>query len=202
MRRAATIALFALLSGCGPSGEKPPATAQESPVSAERYIEAPPTKNTYYVKVEATDELSAPGGGRVVNQIYRGQRLEITDRRNGYARVNSLDALEAAWVKASSLSRDKPAQPDQPSLTPAQSDTRINIGNAGEMGLKASDVVALREAGAALIANGTCSSITDGDASFDHPNLFYVNCEGELFNRFFRLKAGKPAFCGQNPDGC
>jgi hypothetical protein len=83
---------------------EPPAPAQASAAD----VETPLGPNTYYVSVDVTDERTAAGGGVVENSIYRGQRVEVTDRSGDWVRVTGLQ-YTPRWVRASHLSRERPA---------------------------------------------------------------------------------------------
>jgi hypothetical protein len=169
-------------------------------VAPAEVAEAPLGPNTYFVVVDVTDERTAPGGGEVENRIYRGQRVEVTDRQGEWARVTGLQ-YTPRWVRASHLSREHPGTLPQPDLAPDLNDPRIRIGTVGEYGLTEADVRALRTAGARLLASGECGVIEDGAPSSSYAGVYYVNC-GENFNRFFRFSDGEPHFCGHHGGAC
>lgn len=72
-----------------PPTTAPARTEQTTTSSTSTLVERPRTPNTRYVNVAMTEERSSPGGP-VENRIYRGQRVEITDRDGEWARVTEL----------------------------------------------------------------------------------------------------------------
>ncbi len=83
---------------------------------------------TYYVNANSLNQRGTPGGD-VVSKVTRGQALEVTEVRDGWARVRK-DGGASRWVSFEYLSREKPATLPQnrtlapapviPALTPAQ----------------------------------------------------------------------------------
>lgn len=179
-----------------------PTAAPEAPEARSSELPAPPTDtpNTRYVSVAMTEERSSPGGA-VVNRIYRGQRLEVTDRQGGWVRVTGLQ-YDPRWVRASDLSRERPEPLDQPTLASELMDERIQgIPGVGEEGHDEADVRALRIAAARLLASGQCETIEMGNKSVNRAGFYWLNC-GEDTNRFFTMRNGEPRFCGRNGDSC
>jgi len=169
---------------------RPPAATQERPSGP----------NTYYVSVGMTEERSSPGGA-VVNRIYRGQRVEVTDRQGGWVRVTEL-RYDPRWVRAADLSRERPEPMPQPALAPNLDDPRIQgIPAVGEEGHTQGDVIALRTGAASLLESGQCRAIEIGSRSVNREGVYWVNC-GESSNRFFRMVDGRPRFCGRSADAC
>lgn len=162
--------------------------------------ERPLGPNTYFVSVGMTEERSSPNGP-VVNRIYRGQRLEVTDRDGAWVRVTEL-RYDPRWVRASDLSRERPQELPQPELPPNLNDERIQgIPAVGEDGHTEADVRALRMGAASLLASGQCRSIEIGSESVNQQGLYWVNC-GENSNRFFKIVDGEPQFCGRSAAAC
>lgn len=171
-----------------------------APTPAATPTERPVGPNTYFVSVGMTEERSSPNGP-VVNRIYRGQRVEVTDRREGWMRVTEL-RFDPGWVRASDLSRQRPEALTQPDLSPDLNDERIQgIPAVGEDGHTEADVRALRTGAASLLASGQCRSIEIGSESVNQQGLYWVNC-GENANRFFRIVDGEPQFCGRSAGAC
>ncbi|MDZ4693421.1 MAG: hypothetical protein SH849_19095 [Terricaulis sp.] len=177
-----------------------PDTPADAPTPA-TVADAPLGPNTYFVNVEMTEERTEPGGGVVDNRIYRGQRLEVTDRSGAWVRVTGLE-YEPRWVRASHLSREQPAPLPQPDLAPGLMDARIQgIPAVGEDGNDEADVRALRTAAAQLLASGQCRRIEYGDRSANHRGVYFINC-GENSNRFFTMRDDEPRFCGRSASSC
>lgn len=163
--------------------------------------ETPSSSNVFYVIVEVTDERTTPGGGVVENRIYRGQLVEVTDRRGEWVRVTGLQ-YSPRWVRASHLSRERPAPRPQPQLATDLIDARIQgIPAVGEEGHREADVRALRTGAAHLLASGQCRRIEIGGKSVNREGVYWVNC-GEDQNRFFTIRNGEPHFCGRNASSC
>jgi hypothetical protein len=178
-----------------------PGTPAPAQTSRAEVAETPLGPNTYFVSVEVTDERTAPGGGVVENRIYRGQRVEVTDRQGEWVRVTGLQ-YTPRWVLASHLSRQRPAPLPQPELAPDLMDARIQgIPGVGEDGHSEADVTALRTAAAQLLASGQCRAIEIGSKSVNRAGVYWVNC-GEDQNRFFTMRSGGPRFCGRSASSC
>jgi hypothetical protein len=173
---------------------------EPTPTPAAASTERPLGPNTYFVSVDMTEERSSPNGP-VVNRIYRGQRLEVTDRDGAWVRVTEL-RYDPRWVRTSDLSRERPQELPQPDLPPNLNDERIQgIPAVGEDGHTEDDVRALRMAAALLLASGECRSIEIGSESVNQQGLYWVNC-GENSNRFFKMVDGEPRLCGRSAAAC
>ncbi|ATE62754.1 SH3 domain-containing protein [Thauera sinica] len=147
---------------------------------------------TYYVKEAALEERLAPSAsGSVTNRIYRRQKVEVFEIKDGWARVSKYydGAVEgkasqvARWVLASGLSSTQPAELPQPSI---QSDPRIAkdaIPKVGQHGLTEQDVQILHKGALRFLNSGKCSRVEYGDKSTSKANTYYVNCGGP--NLFF-----------------
>lgn len=183
-----------------PDTATPNTAGAPEPVRVAEPTPLPDTPNTRYVNVAMTEERSSPGGA-VVNRIYRGQRLEVTDREGAWVRVTEL-RYDPRWVRASDLSRERPAPLEQPALAPDLMDPRIQgIPGVGEEGHNEADVRALRMASAQLLASEQCRQVEMGNRSVNRSGVYWVNC-GENSNRFFTMRDGEPHFCGRNADAC
>ncbi|MBI1188787.1 MAG: hypothetical protein GC206_15890 [Alphaproteobacteria bacterium] len=180
---------------------EPPATPAPPQTRPAEVAETPLGPNTYFVNVEVTDERTAPGGGVVENRIYRGQSVEVTDRQGEWFRVTGLQ-YTPRWVRASHLSRERPAPLPQLTLAPDLMDSRIQgIPGVGEDGHSEADVTALRTGAAHLLASGQCRAIEIGSKSVNRAGVYWVNC-GEGQNRFFTMGGGEPQFCGRSASSC
>lgn len=147
---------------------------------------------TYYVKEVALEERLAPSAnGSITNRIYRKQKVEVFEIKDGWARVSKYydGAVEgntsqvARWVLASGLSSSQPAELPQP---PIQSDSRIAkdaIPKVGQQGLNEQDVRILYKGALKFLNSGKCSRVEYGDKSTSKANTYFVNCGGP--NLFF-----------------
>lgn len=146
----------------------------------------------YYVKEVALEERLAPSAsGSVTNRIYRRQKVEVLEVKDGWARVSKYydRAVEgksgqvARWVLASGLSSSQPAELPQPST---QSDSRIAkdaFPKVGQHGLNEQDIQILYKGALKFLSAGKCSRVEYGDKSTSKADTYYVNCGGP--NLFF-----------------
>jgi hypothetical protein len=146
----------------------------------------------YFVREAPLDERLAPSTtAPVTNRIYRRQKVDVFEVKDGWARVSKFydGSVEgqigrvARWVPAAGLSATKPAEMIQPSLP---SDARIDkdaFPKVGESGLTEQDVRLLHRGAIKLLNSGKCSRVEYGDKSTSKPNTYYVNCGG--LNIFF-----------------
>jgi hypothetical protein len=140
---------------------------------------------SYYVAVPVLEERTAPEGP-VVNRIYRGQRVDVTQVRAGWARVTDLQ-YDARWVRAASLSTKRPPDLPQKPVPASLRDPRIEkdaIPKAGEGGLTQRDVDVLWKGAAYMLRTGRCSKVTLAHKSVSRPGTYYVSCGGSQ-NVFF-----------------
>jgi hypothetical protein len=157
--------------------------------------------DTAYVIADTLNERLCP---RIdcpsTNKIYRGQKLEIFERVDGWARVSEYydsarervefpeinTATVARWVAEQYLSPSPPPPVGQPAFDEQLNDPRIQgIPSVGEYALKKQDVLLLRKYSLQLIMSGECRGIEYGDKSVNKPNQYYVVCVGEDRSRFF-----------------
>ena len=154
-----------------------------------------------YVASDVLNERLCPGTDcPSTNKVYRGQKLEVFERKDGWARVSKYydstrERIEfpqvtsptvARWVAEQYLSADAPEPLPQPVGDAFPADPRIQgIPAVGEYGLKERDVSMLRRYAAQLIASGECSGVEYGDRSVSKAGVYYVQCAGEQENRFF-----------------
>ena len=146
----------------------------------------------YYVKEAALEERLAPSAsGSVTNRIYRRQKVEVFEVKDGWARVSKYydgtvegkSGQVARWVLASGLSSLQPAELPQPA---APSDPRIAkdaLPKVGEHGLNEQDIQILYKGALKVLNSGKCSRVEYGDKSTSKANTYYVNCGGP--NLFF-----------------
>ena len=131
-----------------------------------------------YVQVEVANVRAGPSTDySVENRIYVGQKVEIHERQNGWARITA-PQYSPRWISESLLGASKPDTAEG-FVLPAE--LRRNdlsalsdkpIGN-----LSGADVVALRRFAAHLIDSGQCRTIEDGDESVNRPGQLFVFCE-------------------------
>jgi hypothetical protein len=140
---------------------------------------------THFVTVPVLEERSTPNGP-VVNRIYQGQKVDVTDLRAGWARVTGR-RYEARWVRASALSVNRPKEPAQRGQPADVKDPRIAkdaIPRVGEGGLTQRDVDLLWRGAAHMLKTKRCSEIAYAGKSTSRPGMYYVNCGGPR-NIFF-----------------
>ena len=147
---------------------------------------------SYYVTAPALNERLAPSkNAKVTNKIYRQQRVDVMELRDGWARVSSyyngqvegVPGKAARWVAAAYLSKQRPADRPQPKLG---KDPRIQgIPKVGEYGLTKTDVLVLHRGAKHFLKTGRCDHIEYGDKSTSKHNTYYVNCGGSR-NLFFK----------------
>ena len=119
-------------------------------------------------------------GGEVVNQFYRGQRVEITATEGEWSRVSGLE-FDPRWMLTSELSRERPADLEQPPLAAELDDPRmVGIPKVGEYGHTEADVLALRMAASELLRSGQCSTIEDANKSVNVSGVYYVKTAPSL----------------------
>jgi hypothetical protein len=146
---------------------------------------------TYYVSAPKTNEHLGPSAATIVtNTIYRQQRVDVFEVRDGWARVSKFydGAVEgvsgrvARWVLAEHLDRKSPADLPQPKLG---NDPRIQgLPKVGENGLTERDVRVLYSGARHFLKTGKCSRVEFGDKSLGRENTYYINCGGPQ-NLFF-----------------
>ncbi len=147
---------------------------------------------TYYVKENVLEERLAPNAeGKVTNRIYVGQKVEVFEEKNGWARVSkfydgvaeSKRGQVARWVLASGLSSSQPAEPPQTLLSPDPRIAKDAFPKVGQSGLTEQDVQLLNKGALKYLNSGKCARVEYGDKSTSKANTYYVNCGGS--NMFF-----------------
>lgn len=153
-----------------------------------------------YVSSTSVDERLCPSAScSSTNKIYRQQKVEVFELKDGWARVSRYydGVVEGAgiakqvvrWVPTKDLSLTRPPDIAQPKLKTAEDDPRISyLPKVGDSGLSAADVSLLRRYAVTLLKSGVCAEIDDGDKSVSKPGTYYVHCKGEMANRFFRAE--------------
>lgn len=147
---------------------------------------------SYFVTASTLNVRLAPNAnGKVTNRLYRQNRVDVLELRNGWARISKyydgrvegLSRKVARWVAANHLSSRRPADLAQPELS---TDPRITgIPKVGQGGLTKRDVVILHRGAKHFIESGRCGRVEYADKSVSKPNTYYVNCGGPR-NHFFK----------------
>jgi hypothetical protein len=150
------------------------------------------TQGSHYVTADKLNvRLSPNAEGTITNKIYRQQKVDVKEVRNGWARISDyyngvaegVEGMVARWVSAQHLSLETPSDMPQPEL-PA--DPRIKeLPRVGEYGATERDVEILYAAATHYLNIGRCQKIMFGDKSVDKPDTYYLNC-GEAQNLFFK----------------
>ncbi|MFN0263827.1 SH3 domain-containing protein [Tepidamorphus sp. 3E244] len=157
----------------------------------------------YYVTANSLNVRLCPATScPATNKLYRGQKVELFQSRDGWARISefydaSVEKAEfpeiqedkvARWVSAEFLSRNKPTNPEPAALSPEIMDPRIKyVPGVGDYGLTKREVVAMRRFALKLLKDGSCTAIVNADKSVGKAGQYYVQCEGENRSRYFRL---------------
>jgi hypothetical protein len=162
-------------------------------VSALVLMGAADAPGVYYVTVGQTDERLAPSpSSQSTNRIYRQQKVDVFEVRDGWARVSkyydgSVEGVSgevARWVLAVHLGKQRPADLPQPKVDRDPRIAESAIGKVGEDGLTEQDVRILYRGAQHFLDTGRCSRVEMADKSVSKPNTYYVNC-GEPQNIFF-----------------
>lgn len=147
----------------------------------------------YFVKDATVHERLAPApSGKSTNKIYVGQKVEVFEVSNGWARVSqyydgSVEGQKgqvARWVPAKSLSMTKPAPLPQKAQKDDPRIMKDAIPAVGQGGLTQKDVDILYRGARKFLSSGQCKHIEYADKSTSRPNTYYVNCGGPS-NLFF-----------------
>lgn len=149
---------------------------------------------TYYVTESVLEERLAPSStGSVTNRIYRRQKVEVFELKDGWARVSKYydgsvegkNGQVARWVSASGLSVSQPNELAQPKVPTDPRIAKDAIPKVGEGGLTEQDVQTLYKGALKFLNSGKCSRIEYADKSTSKANTYYVNCGGPA-NLFFK----------------
>lgn len=147
---------------------------------------------TYYVKENVLEERLAPSAsGKITNKIYRRQKVDVLEVKNGWARVSKYydgvvegeKGTVARWIRVDGLASSRPAELAQP---PIKKDNRIAdnaFPKVGENNLNAQDIKILHAGATKYLNSGQCSNVEFGDKSVSKSNTYYINCGGP--NIFF-----------------
>lgn len=150
------------------------------------FVTAAAQSGKYYVIRDTLVEMSAPGGGSIVNRLYYGQGLTVTSVNGKYARVTEPQFV-GRWVEFAGLSKARPAPKPQKPVPKSQQDPRIDkdaIPKVGDGGLSQRDVDILWRGANYFLKIGKCSRVDLADKSLSRPNTYYINCGGPQ-NIFF-----------------
>jgi hypothetical protein len=147
----------------------------------------------YYVTTDRTDERLAPSpSARSTNGIYRQQKVDVFEVRNGWARVSkfydgSVEGVSgevARWVLAAHLGKQRPADLPQPKIDRDPRIAKDAIGGVGDFGMTEADVRILYRGAKHFLDTGRCKRVELGMKSGSKPNTYFLNC-GEPQNVFF-----------------
>jgi hypothetical protein len=142
---------------------------------------------TYYVMEDVLEERLAPRSkGIVTNRIYRGQKVEVFELKNGWARVSryydgSVEGQSgqvARWVLAAALSTKQPDERKQPDVPNDPRIAKDAFPKAGQGGLTEQDIRILYKGAMKNLNSGKCVRVEYGDKSTSKANTYYINCGG------------------------
>lgn len=148
---------------------------------------------TYYVKESVLEERLAPSStGSITNRIYRRQKVDVFELKDGWARVSKYydgsvegkNGQVARWVSASGLSASQPKELAHPKVATDPRIAKDAIPKVGEGGLTEQDIQILYKGALKFLNSGQCSRIEFADKSVGKANTYYVNCGGP--NLFFK----------------
>jgi uncharacterized protein with PQ loop repeat len=152
-------------------------------------VEAATTK--YVGTVSLEEHLAPKSDSKVTNKIYKNQKVDVYEEKDGWSRVSEyydgevegVSGKVARWVETGALV-DSKLEDNQ--ISPSYSDPRIEEGaipKVGQHELSESDIRTLYSGAIKFLNNGRCSKIEYADKSVDKPGVYYVNCGDE--NVFF-----------------
>lgn len=147
---------------------------------------------SYYVTKPVSEVLLGPtSDSKLTNRLYRQQRVDVFEVRDGWARVSKYydgriegqPGQVARWISARHLSSNRPPDLAQPALP---RDPRISgLPSVGDGGLNRKDVLILYRGAMHFLKTKRCKRIEYGDKSVSRKNTYYVNCGGPQ-NIFFK----------------
>lgn len=140
----------------------------------------------YWVARDTLLELSAPGGGALVNRLYFREGVTVYGVTGKYARVTA-PKFDGRWVEFAGLSKTRPVPKAQAPVPKAQQDPRIAkdaIPNVGDGGLSQRDVDVLWRGANYFLKKGTCNRVEIAAKSSSRLNTYFINCGGPQ-NIFF-----------------
>lgn len=167
--------------------ENTPSTA----AAASPESEQPPHKSFYAIERVTKVRLGPSSTAPVTNELYRQDKVDVYETKNGWARVTEfydgrvedVQGQVARWVPLKSLSDKRPGDLPQPGIV---ADARIvGIPKVGENGLKERDVLILQAAARYFLQTGEAERVALGDKSVSKPGVYYLNFGGPS-NRFFK----------------
>jgi hypothetical protein len=148
---------------------------------------------TYYVKENVLEERLGPSNkGSVTNRIHRGQKVEVLELKNGWARVSKYydgsvegqSGQVARWVLATGLSTKQPEDLKQPDVPNDPRIAKDAFPKVGQSGLTEQDIQTLYKGALKHLNSGNCARVEYGDKSTSKANTYYINCGGAA-NIFF-----------------
>ena len=189
MRAACLVVLGLIVAGCGDLSTKEHDSSPETAIGSDdvarlpenaprQTAESPTSSDARWVQTDQSSQRSSPGG-LVVNRVYYGQRVTIHERRGDWVRVTR-DGLDARWMPAADLARNRP--PEKPAYEGSAEyrDARIApdaIANPGEYGLTRADIDIIRKGAKwVLQSRSDCARIEDSDKSGSRANTYFVTC--------------------------
>jgi hypothetical protein len=149
--------------------------------------------SSYYVKENVLEERLAPSNkGNVTNRIHRGQKVEVFELKNDWARVSKYydgsvegqNGQVARWVLAAGLSTKQPEELKQPDVPNDPRIAKDAFPKVGQSGLTEQDIQILYKGALKHLNSGQCARIGYGDKSTSKANTYYINCGGPA-NIFF-----------------
>lgn len=131
----------------------------------------------YYVNVPVLNERATPGG-KIVNRIYKGQKVTVYFIKGSWAQVVT-PGYKQRWVSMKHLVKKRPKPAKANNIQKNLKDPRIMkdaIPKVGQYGLTKKDVDILWKGANLMLKKGRCSKIHYADKSLNKANTYYVNC--------------------------
>lgn len=139
----------------------------------------------------------------IADRLNRDAPVSVIEEKGRWARISVYhDAnirgrdckkpkadLIAHWVSSDFLTAKIPDGTDPNAWYGDLSDRRIRgIPRVGDYGLKRKDLELIRRYASLLLLNGVCDAIETGNKSVSRENTYYVACEGESEQRYFKAE--------------
>lgn len=137
------------------------------------------------------DRLKRDDPVAVIEEDGRWARISVYHDANISGRncKKPEEDLIAHWVSIDFLTEQVPDGTDPNAWYGALSDRRIRgIPRVGDYGLERSELELIRRYASLLLLNGICEAIETGNKSVSRENTYYVACEGENEQRYFKAE--------------
>lgn len=139
----------------------------------------------------------------VADRLKLNAPVSVMEEDGGWARISVYhdaaitrrecrkpeEGLVAHWVSLDYLTDKVPDGTDPNAWFGMLSDRRIRgIPKVGDYGLTREDLELIRRYASLLLINGVCDAIETGNKSVSREGTYYVACEGESEQRYFKAE--------------